>query len=166
MAAQTCRKSKISLSLILSMFTSWNQNVFLKNIHIWNFCFSFTQRVFLIVTLQILFYLFIIITRYYSPPGHSRGTLFWENYKSYRSEKFTEHSPSKDACLICVFVTITQLLFAWVMSKVAKQMYQAIYCNKFFGSEIPIGKIREFQALQLLRLDQMCTKIFVPMICS
>jgi hypothetical protein len=41
------------------------------------------------------------------------------------------------------------------MSKVAKQMYQAISVNKIFWSEISIGKIRDCKALQLLRLDQI-----------
>ena len=41
------------------------------------------------------------------------------------------------------------------MSKVAKQMYQAISGNIQHRSEIPIGKIRDCKALQLLRLDQI-----------
>ena len=41
------------------------------------------------------------------------------------------------------------------MSKVAKQMYQAISVHKFFWSEIPIGKIRDCKVLQLCRLDQI-----------
>ena len=41
------------------------------------------------------------------------------------------------------------------MSKVAKQMYQAISVNIQLGSEILIGKIRDCKALQLLRLDQI-----------